>query len=867
MSGTKEGRAQTPSTVEAIRMASASILATSTGRGFPLGSAIGSGRVMEENSELVAMNVASLIFAIRDPLMNNEGLDLLALEWNLDHPPGSRVLPEQLIVAGGFAQGVGSHVCVLSWERGVIDPFKIDDHMKTLSKKISDIEAAVIHNNLPYEKEGLMVLRRFNDRLNSVIFVEMMDRRFQGSWDSLQIKPDHVDNQLQIKMNIKEDFTSRPPGTKVVSRKEIDFLKPAADESALIEHFKHRLLTPAAVEALTVTIPETGRAILSEINTHAYSSEEIASAGIAVKYLREYAGTDSVALTEIDEIVTKSEEYSKLLEDAVAVFEEIVEHHISSGKTLTMANHKNELFNLISSRSSDLTSIKEKIVTSLVEEMTLSVSRELPGGGEVRAWQLKSMMRYFVAYAKRVVQYFSPELGEYLVVAGARKVLVAAFNEFKQELTGESVDAIDRLLTNKFGAELIAQLNAIFDRKAFEGSKETRVDKLTSEAATEMVNAFKEIDVWSLVKFADLAETARSDIAQEPSEPTPVSDAISEDSQSGIADLLLSYELLATETIPDVAQTVLSKSILERTIENATSGSSLSDGLLAAVNEIPDKAPEWTSLAHEWIAEFWNQLDLNLPLSSQLTAFAKHVHEKATKASGPRIVVDRVVEEARHLEEKFEEKVNEWREECNRIEQENAEIEAHNKRRHSAIEETTAQFETEQEVYSRELRAYEESKEDPESTLVQPSPPEPIEPRLERVKHDYPLKELLSPPSKPEPSDELLRYRDFKNLLVEKLQAMSERQEALESAFSERLTRLASEGADTSGDVRIDITDSFLDHIMDSVIRGMGRLLPRSTRAYLRNPEDPGLVYLVTYEQQGDELIVTVGDTFLRGDA
>jgi hypothetical protein len=867
MSGTKKGRAQTPSTVEAIRMASASILATSTGRGFPIGSAIGSGRVMEENSELVAMNVASLIFAIRDPLMNNEGLDLLALEWNLDHPPGSRVLPEQLIVAGGFAQGVGSHVCVLSWERGVVDPFKIDDHMKILSKKISDIEAAVVHSNLPYEEEGLMVLRRFNNRLNSVVFVEMMDRRFQGSWDSLQIKPDHVDSQLHVKMNVREDFTSRPPGPKVASRKEIDFLKPSADESALIEHFKHRLLSPAAVETLTVTIPETGRAILSEINAHAYSSEEIASAGIAVKYLQEYAGQDSVGLTEIGEIVTKSEEYSKLLEEAVAVFEEIVELHISSGKALTVADHKNELVNLITSRSEDLAGTKEQIVTSLAEEMFLSVSRELPGSGEVRAWQLKSMMRYFVAYAKRVVQYFSSELAEYLIVAGSRKVLVAAFNEFKQELIGESEDPTDRLLADKFSAELIAQLNAIFDRKAFEGSRESRVDKLTSEAAAEMVKVFKEIDVWSLVKFADLAETARSDIVKEPSEPTPSGDAASDESQSDIADLLSRYEVLVTETIPDVAQTVLSKSILESTIDNIANGSSLSDGLLAAVNEIPDKTPEWTSLTHEWIAGFWTELDANLPLSSQLIQFVNHVHEKAAQASGPRSVVDRVAEEAGRLEEEFEEKVNEWQEECNRIEQENAEIEAHNKRRQTAIEDTTAQFETEQEAYSRELRAYEASQEDPESTAVQPSPPEPIEPRIERVKDEYPLKELLGLPSKPEPSDELLRYRDLKNLLVEKLQAMSERQEALESAFSDRLARLASEGADTSGDVRIDITDSFVDHMMDSVIRGMSRLLPRSTRAYLRNPENPGLVYLVTYEQRGDELTVTVGDTFLRGEA
>ena len=35
----------------------------------------------------------------------------------------------------------------------------------------------------------------------------MLDRRFQGSWDSLQVKKDHVDVDLVAKMVIADDFT------------------------------------------------------------------------------------------------------------------------------------------------------------------------------------------------------------------------------------------------------------------------------------------------------------------------------------------------------------------------------------------------------------------------------------------------------------------------------------------------------------------------------------------------------------------------------------------------------------------------------------------------------------------------------------
>jgi len=44
-------KADAPSTVEAIRMASASVIGTTTNLGYPLGSAVGAGSMMEENSD------------------------------------------------------------------------------------------------------------------------------------------------------------------------------------------------------------------------------------------------------------------------------------------------------------------------------------------------------------------------------------------------------------------------------------------------------------------------------------------------------------------------------------------------------------------------------------------------------------------------------------------------------------------------------------------------------------------------------------------------------------------------------------------------------------------------------------------------
>jgi len=136
---TKKREVQTPSTVEAIRMASASILGTTTSRGYPIGSATGSGSMMEENSETVALSVTPLIFSLRDEMKASENLELLSLEWDLERVQNEEVLPEHLIISGGRSGDVAAHVCALSWETGVIDPFRMDSYISTVAKKISDI--------------------------------------------------------------------------------------------------------------------------------------------------------------------------------------------------------------------------------------------------------------------------------------------------------------------------------------------------------------------------------------------------------------------------------------------------------------------------------------------------------------------------------------------------------------------------------------------------------------------------------------------------------------------------------------------------------------------------------------------------------
>ena len=86
----------------------------------------------------------------------------------------------------------------------------------------------------------------------------------------------------------------------------------------------------------------------------------------------------------------------------------------------------------------------------------------------------------------------------------------------------------------------------------------------------------------------------------------------------------------------------------------------------------------------------------------------------------------------------------------------------------------------------------------------------------------------------------------------------------MEEIFARRVLRLQAEGIGAASMIGIDIGDEFVEHLMSSTVRGLGHLLPRISRVYLRDSKEDGLLYLVTYERNGNDLTVSVGSTFLR---
>ncbi|MHA2396737.1 MAG: hypothetical protein ACXAC0_08535, partial [Candidatus Thorarchaeota archaeon] len=292
----------------------------------------------------------------------------------------------------------------------------------------------------------------------------------------------------------------------------MEFKLPNDSDDKIVAHFKRRVLTPSAIESLTKVVPETGQALLNELNYYAYAVEESEVVEGVVNALKNFLGLSEVSLADIGNLRPRIDEFVVNLGESVNALEHIVEEHLSSGKTFTIENHKSALTSAVSVHSDVSSGIKNTLALEIVERIMNSVSREFAGSSEIRAWELKSTMRYAIAFAKRVSQYFSKELNHYLVTNAARKAFFTALQDFKQETLQDDIGSTDLTLFDLFYAEIQAQLNAAFSREAFEGSQYDDFKQLMDVVTLKLIESFKTIDIWNLIGFENVAEIARNEI-------------------------------------------------------------------------------------------------------------------------------------------------------------------------------------------------------------------------------------------------------------------------------------------------------------------------------------------------------------------
>jgi hypothetical protein len=139
-----------------------------------------------------------------------------------------------------------------------------------------------------------------------------------------------------------------------------------------------------------------------------------------------------------------------------------------------------------------------------------------------------------------------------------------------------------------------------------------------------------------------------------------------------------------------------------------------------------------------------------------------------------------------------------------------------------------------------------------------------VDAELYEIRTQYPVKEEKPLPPKPDPDSSLKYFVELRNLLQNTLDHLKEREKDMEATFAKKVLRLQAEGIESASMIGLDIGDEFVEYLMGSKVRGLGKIFPRVARMYLRDPKEEGLLYLVTYEHRAGELTVSVGSTFLR---
>ena len=608
---------------------------------------------------------------------------------------------------------------------------------------------------------------------------------------------------------------------------------------------------------MTKVVPEAGQALLNELNYYAYAIEESEVVEGFVNALKGFLSQSEVALADIDALRPRIDEFVKNLGESVNALEHIIEVHLSSGQSLTVEDHKRALSSAVSENSDISSGIKNILAMDLVERIMNSVSREFYGSGEIRAWELKSTIRYAITYATKVSQYFSKELNRYLVTNAAKKAFSTALRDFQKE--------------------------------TIQGSDYSDFKQLMDGVTRKLIESFKTIDVWNLIGFENVADIARKEITLKYS--VADSEELTEHG-AALMTLLDEFQNLVSDIIPDVADTLLSKPLIRRIIDKMLSEeTNLITELESAVVAAGERPDEWKKEALEWVESFKKALDDSMTDPQALLTVLNSIHEIVGETVTPSAMVNRAKYEADLREQEYLARVQVWENECQVIEVENDAIRAHNAKREELLTQKTQQYEARVREYEIALKDFSEKLERHRAdeaakvaeanaaseipgtiapTLTQTPPPlEPVKPlaidaELHEIRTRYPVKEEKQHPPKPNPDPSLKYYIELRDLLQSKLDHLREREKDMEATFAKKVLRLQAEGISAASMIKVDIGDEFVEYLMDSKVRGLGKLLPRVARMYLRDPKEEGLLYLVTYEHHAGELTVSVGSTFLR---
>ncbi|MEM2142915.1 MAG: hypothetical protein QXQ81_06650, partial [Candidatus Thorarchaeota archaeon] len=437
----------------------------------------------------------------------------------------------------------------------------------------------------------------------------------------------------------------------------------------------------------------------------------------------------------------------------------------------------------------------------------------------------------------------------------ARAALSEAFQRFRSRVMLGLSDPSDQLLFHKFYGELYTRLNSVFDRLNYQQTMPESLEHLMKAIVDDVKDFFDQLDIWSLIDFADVAQIARSEIIAQHSSGGTLGPQ-----GAALEKILSSMEYLVSDIVPDIAETLLNKTVITRIAPLLVHPTStLQDTVIGMLHDSLEKSDEWFREASSWLDDYSRTVQPSDPPHKMLEKFIELAHEKVGSGVTARSVLDRLEREASKLRSEYERAVETWKNECSRIRSENEAIAAYNERRARMIEEARLAYQTEMKEYTERLQSASSS-----GGVAIDHTPVSLAERIATIEKAYPPREPIPTPPAPAVPELLTNYEELRRLIADRMMRMMSQQRDMELVFTENLKSIREDVATLSQKVLIDVSSGLLDFIINSTLRRLRQVLPLPNKTYLRFQSDADSIGVVTYDLEGDEMLIKIGHATLR---
>ncbi|MHA1208034.1 MAG: hypothetical protein ACTSP1_03490 [Candidatus Freyarchaeota archaeon] len=904
-------REAAPSTAEALKKAVVSVFGYTSNSVGSFGSLVGPESVSLARAKMLASDIGELVHKLNHLIGEESGVELRSVEFELARMVKGGTLPEVLLLTVGSYEENSNFLVLLEQEKGLVDVFRSIELADELNRKLKDVEDACSFSGLNVKSETASVMEKFVERFTRRVHGEVIQKKYREKYGRDFIRHLGIDIDTVVTGDFEIDYSLRPPGFNVTVD-NVNIQDLSAPEELLLEHLQSMIFTKTAIKTLAGDVGSLGREILSLIND--YTIEAVEKNVVEALLDAFTRRLENVSEQQPEWLLELEKEFLAESNEILNRFEEKGNSFIQSGIKSKLNGHLESFEKIVTEGEGDANPLMNSLINAFQEYLLSEYGEE---DREFWAWEFRGDMAYFMVHSRRAFGVFDHAVASFLATRCEKELAEQIFERFFEMLKADEMRA--ELIKRYLDEFKVLLENEIEGKYALVGPRDWTVEGLKNSVKSSIIDAavrFGERD--SVTSPTQLLEIAANNVLER----------VGPDEQVFLKDTVEYIVNRMTEVVPGLADYILSYDVLPKFIkkkQDKLSTAEFPDAFLSFIEPELEEFPQWKELAHEWITGFKEELrEKPLTPFKLIKSFVNFISEQREKGIGEYAPLNTLRKVSQNIQQEIQEwngKIEEVKSRIYSVEQQvkvvKSEIDAKTGIRGKIEKEIKVKRETplrlRQEVEAkklliekieaeikrlRDLKAAVVGGSSEKELKIQTdnirSSIEKLNAEIEKMASDVQvLEEQLR-----QINEEITGLESAYNQLMSDLGALEAeineynleiaRRESLIEAINALITtysNLLNLSKDTSRLFRTEISsfmdsvgnleiqprplaaflEGLLDYIQYTYLRTFSSLLPRPTRLYLRNKDDPSLEYLVLYDYATPGRIrLSIGNNWLK---